>query len=259
MSMEIVASALRECRIEVEEIGGTLNVSKGSGLMARKANLDPNGVLERIDEATEIEARRLAAGYASGVEAVLLEPKRSKARDWTFVESAGSVLPRLEVRTFVDGVRDACGEEAWHEELADDVVLAWGMRLDHGSRVVTAPQFEDWGVSRDRVVAAARSLLFHMTRHAEWENGEWPESVYGLRVGDGWDSGRLLVIEDVFFSQVGSEWRFAVPKPDLVLAVATPDASEALAATAHEVYREAAYPLSDKVWCLRGGKPHMDG
>lgn len=246
-----IADKLRALRLEVEEVGGTLNVVQGSGLMAHRVNVDPSPPRD-LDES---ELRRWAAGYANAVKTVLLEPVRSKARHWSFVESTGSILPTIEARSFVEGVRDATGEDAWYEELPDDLVLAWTMRLDRGMRVVTRPQFEDWGVSRDRVVAAARSLLFHNTRESRWVEGDWPEPVRAIRVGDGYDAARILVVEDVFFSDVDKNWRFAMPEQDLLLAVASPDAADVLRSTAQARFEEAAYPLSPAVWRIQSGRP----
>lgn len=251
--MSLVVDALREQRLEVSQIDGTLNVAHGTGLMAHKANLEPTRLLSALADAAPLEAKRLTAGYASGVKAVLLEPVRSKARHWSFVESAGSVLPSIEVKSFTWGVADAAGEEALFDELGDDLVLAWTMRLDRGMRVVTRPQYDEWGVTRDRMVAAARSLLYHMTRDVDWESGDWPETVHAIRVGDGFDASRLLVVEDVFYSQLDVGWRFAVPEQNVLLAVSTPDATDALSEVARTMYKTAPYPLSDQIWRLEKG------
>ena len=249
--LTMICDKLRELRLEVQQVGQTLNVSQGAGLTAHKANIDPQPQAPRDPE-------RWAAGYAHGVKCVLLEPVRSRARQWSFVESAGSVLPTVEATSFVDGVRDAGGEEPWYEPLPDDLVFAWTMRLDHGMRVVTQRQFEDWGVSRDRVVAAARSLLFHQTREASWLSGDWTEDVRAIRVGDGHDAARILVVEDVFYSDVDASWRFAFPEPDLLLAVDTPDSIHALRAVARRRYEAAPYPLSPSVWRMERGRPILE-
>lgn len=251
--LSLVVDALREQRLEVSEVDGTLNVAQGTGLMAHKANLQPARLLAALADAPELQAKRLAAGYASGVKAVLLEPVRSKARHWTFVESAGSVLPTIEVRSFAWGVADAAGEEALIDEIGDELVLAWTMRLSRGMRVVTKPQYDEWGVTRDRMVAAARSLLFHMTRDVDWASGDWPETVYAIRVGDGFDASRILVVEDVFYSQLDVGWRFAMPEQNILLAVSTPDATDALSEVARTMYKTAPYPLSAQIWRLERG------
>jgi hypothetical protein len=186
---------------------------------------------------------------------VLLEPKRSDAAGWSFVESAGSVFPTIEAESFRAGVEHATGGDApWTQPLADGVVLAWVLRLDRGMRPLTATQFREWGVTADRVTSAGRSLLFHATRTTGWESA--PESpVRTLHVGDGFDAARLFVVEDVFFTDVDSRWRFAIPTPDSLLAVDSDAHLPALVEATRRQYEQADHPLSDAIWRLEKGKP----
>lgn len=248
--IEALTNALEARRLTVESVAGTLNVSQGKGIMAHKTNLDPAEFFSTLEDKDPAQRARKIAGYANGVKTVLLEPKRSDARNWSFVESAGSLLPTLEVDSFVDGVRDACGEPAWAQPLADDVIIAWQMRLNRGLRPVTAPQFDDWGVTKDRVVSAGRSLLFHRTRGQAWATLDGHEDVQIMRVGDGHDAARMLVAEDVFFCDIDRQWRFAIPQPDVLLAVSTEAAVGALEAAAHDLFDDAEYPLSRDIWQL---------
>lgn len=255
--IDSIAEALQNSNLEAENVDGTLNVTRGRGPMARRVNIDPTTFIQWASERDD-DGRDVAA-YARGVYAVLLEPKRSDARSWTFVESAGSVYPTIEVEAYRHGVRDASGgEDAWFQELADDLIVAWMMRLDRGMRPVTQAQFEDWGVTVDRVTSAGRSLLFHSTRNTDWKAGDWREPVRALRVGDGFDAARLFVAEDVFFTEVDSGWRFAFPDPDLLLAVNAPEHTDILAEETRRCFERADEPLSDRVWRLEKGLPVAD-
>jgi hypothetical protein len=253
---ENIAQALRAANLSVEVVEQTLNVTRGRGPMAQRVNLDPSDFIDWSSERPEETRRRDVSGYVRGVHTVLLEPKRSDAEQWTFVESAGSVLPTVEVESFRFGVRDATGGDApWAQPLAGDLVIAWAMRLDNGMRVVTEPQFDRWGVTEDRVKAAGRSLLFHSTRSTAWKAGDWKPPVRALRVGDGFDAARMFVVEDVFFSDVDRNWRFAIPDPDLLLAISGDDAIDILVEETRRCFERADEPLSDRIWRIEKGTP----
>lgn len=253
--IDLIIKSLASRRLEVEPVDGTLNVSQGTGIMARRANLDPSTFLEWLNEKPTETHERYIAGYTNGVKTVMLEPKRSKASEWTFVESAGSLLPSIEVESFVRGVDDATGgDPAWVQPFHDDLVVAWTMRLNHGIRAVTAHQVERWGVTEDRVVSAGRSLLFHHTQNVEWQPTQF-DGVQKVRAGDGHDAARLLIAEDVWFTDVDRSWRFAIPTPDLLMAVRRPEATDNLLRAARQEMDGSDYPLTDTIWKLTAKGP----
>lgn len=260
--IEILQKALIDVGVdEVHEVAGTLNVKQGKGPLARAVNIDPApaiGWLEAQSESGSILVGN-AASWANGVLTVLLEPKHSKARDWTFVESAGSILPTIERGGFALGVADANGgDPAWTQEIAGGLVRAWVLRLGRGLRPLTVGQVADWGVTEDRITAAGRSLLFHKTRQHEFKPTD-TNDVLTLSARDGHDAARLWIVEDAFFTEADRNWRFAIPHPDAVLAVRTPDHLDALRSATHVHYGHAMYPLSRELWKFGPGGPEPVG
>lgn len=257
--IEDLITALSARRLHAEEIGGTINVRHGTGPTAQAANVDPAPFIEWLGARPEAARSRDIAAWANGVLTTMLEPRHSDARQWSFVEAAGSIYPTIEGAGFVHGVRDATGgDPAWVLEMDDDgdIVIGWVLRLGRGLRPLTTGQFDDWGVTRDRVVAAGRSLLFHSTRERRWATTE-DARVLELCVGDGHDAARILVAADVFFGEIDDAWRFAIPHPDVLLAVRTPDDAAALAEVAHDRLGRSDYPLDARPWQLapRGPRP----
>lgn len=262
---------LQNFRLHVERIADTLNVSHGEGLMAHKANLDLTSLFEHLQNTPtgpdqQAQQDRLIAGYASGVLHVLLEPARSRARDWTFIESTGGITPNIEVNTFALGAEAASGEPAFVLPLNDapdnDLVIAYIIHLNRGLRVLSIPQKSDWAVSQDRITSAARSLLYHKTRETRPRpyDDKFP-SVMALETGDGYDAARALVFADAFYHDVTDATRFALPSQNTFLFTHTntPEARAQLEqATAH-AFAQADYPLSPQIFQFTSGKPTPAG
>ncbi len=248
--------ALRSRRLDVEAVEDTFNVSQGSGIMAHKANIDPRPLLEYLDD-SDRELRRDIAGYVSGVKHVLLEPSRSSADEWSFVESAGGLVPSLEVPTFQLGVQAAADEPAWTLDFDDDLVVAYFVQLDRGLRVVTQPQFDGWGISADRLTSGARSILFHKTRELDFQPLDSFESVYRLHSGDGYDAARCFVVSDAFYSRVDDGLRFGMPSPDHFICVFDSDAESIgeLSEAIDEIYETVDYPLTDQIFEFDASQP----
>ena len=257
--IEAAAQALRELRLEAERIGDTLNVTQGRGRMAVKANLDMDPLLERLDGVADpVERARHLGGFASGVKGVLAEPPRSKAREWTYEMTAGRMLPNLESDAFLLGVAAASEDEAWHTRFSEDLILTVYVELDRGLRVLTRQQVEAWGATDDRIYSAARSMLFHKTRQARRAPLEQTPRVHELRVGDGFDAARSIVVTEVFFTELDeASFRFAAPHQDALLYVQGTDdeALTQLQAATQAAYAEADYPLSPRLYRLDGNRP----
>jgi hypothetical protein len=257
--IEAVSARLVAGRVEVARVADTLNVKFGVGLVAHKANIDPSTLLERLAGEPEQGHARLIAGFVSGVKAVLGEPINSKAASWEFRQAAARLMPGIEVDTFVLGAQ-AAGEDPWVIELGEGLVQAFFLELDRGSRVVSRAQVAGWGTTRDRMEVAARSMLFHKTREiAQREPVSEHPGVWKIRVGDGWDASRGVVIPDMYFSEIDEpRYRFATPHQDLVLYTqedGTGAPSAALALAAEAAYAEAAYPLTARIFSLKDHMP----
>ena len=253
-----IESALKGRRLHVSRVEDTFNVRQGQGPLATKAHVDPRPLLEvRADD--PFVWRRQVAGFASGVKHVLLEPKRSDAGSWEFVDSAGGLLPTIQSDTFSLGVEAACGEQAWTLPFCDDLQVAYLVRLPNGLRPVTVPQVEHWGVSEDRVTSAARSLLFHKTRQLSFKPYRDLSQVRRLKAGDGHDAARCLVVGDAFYSEVGDDFRFSLPTPEHFLCVhqKSPETLAQLRQATAEVLADTDYPLTEKLFRFRLGKPEL--
>lgn len=261
--LEELDRALREERLDVERVEDTFNVRLGTGIMAQRAHIDPQSLFEELADLGDKDQtlrRRQIAGFASGVKHVLLEPARSPGRQWDFIRSAGGLLPTIEVTSFTEGVRQAAGESAWTRDFFDDLRLAYIIRLTRGLRVLTEPQMNDWGVSADRVTAAARSLLFHRTRDLRPQKFESFSKVYRLQGGDGHDAARCLVIADAFFTEIDDSFRFTIPTPNHLLFTYHDDPasiSELRTAT-DEVLSENTHILTGQIFRVQSGKPMPD-
>jgi len=254
---QTLEESLREERLEVETVGGTLNLSRGSGAMEAKANVDPRPFLEEIDGLEKPDRRRRLAGYVRGIRHVLLEPADSDADQWAFKTAAGTLAMSLEVDSFVDGVEAAAGSPAWFDELDRDLVYVYLLELDMGMRIVTRDQFDRWEASRDRVVEGARSMLYHKAQtESPVELSDHP-AVEQLRVGDGFDAARCLVLDDLLWGELDASSRLAMPTPDDLYFVreGTDEHVEALRRATRTRFERADYPLSQAIFRFERGEP----
>ena len=254
--MDEIEAALTARRLNVERVEDTFNVSKGKGISAHKAHVDPRPLIEELPDDGD-KRRRSIAGFARGVQHVLLEPSRSSAGEWDFVESAGGLMPSVEVPAFGLGVEAAAGKPAWLKDFPGDLVVSYFIKLDRGLRVLTEPQVDRWGVSSDRITAGARSILFHNTRNLDFQPVDDSEPVHRLRAGDGYDAARCFVVADAFYSDIDDGFRFAMPSPDHFLCVFddTEEALGQLSQAARSVYEESDEPLTTQLYRFETSKP----
>ncbi len=255
--LEALESKLGERRLEVEEVEGTFNVKAGRGITAAKANVDPAPLWKVLEDAPEAGHERLLAGYVSGVKHVLLEPKRSDAREWDYVKSAGRLLPNIEVHTFRLGAEAAAGEPPWTVPFHEDLVVAYFIDLDMGMRVLTEAQVDGWSASNDRVSSAARSLLFHKSRNLTPEKLDDFEGVEKIHTGDTYDAMRCIVVADIFFGDFDDSYRFSMPTQDALLFTRGDDDAlvEALRAATDAHVDRADYPLTRSIYAFETGRP----
>ncbi len=255
--IEQIVERCRQTHLDIERVADTINVSRGRGGGGARSNVDPLPFVEEWVDAPEEARRRAVAGYVSGIEHALLEPADSEADTWDFSESAGGLLMRLETESFRDGVEAATGSAPWTQPFHGDLVLVFLIELDMGMRVLDEPQFERWSVTPDRVVSGARSMLFHKANPADPSTLEDYEGVEHLRVGDGCDAARALVLDELFFGEIDDSSRVALPgSDDLLLVRSGDDASyEALEAAAQAYYDEADCPLTPSLFGFEKRKP----
>lgn len=252
---------LAALNVHVTRVEDTFNVALGQGPLAHRANVDPAALVARLEgtaaEQDEWTLDRLVAGYASGVQHVLLEPARSKASEWSFIESAGGLMPNIEVDTFCLGAEAASGEAPWVQPFLGDMVVSYLVHLTRGLRVLSAPQVERWGTTADRVTSGARSMLFHRTRELRFVPHEGFTHVQALHGGDGYDAVRATVVADVFFGDTDSTTRIAMPTQDLLLIVfkGTDEAVAELREATAQAVQKASYPLSDQIFAFKSSKP----
>lgn len=245
--MNSLITALERLGLQVAEIDGTLNVRTGTGPGDSAANIDPSG----FDLSSDDSATR---AFCEGVFDALCEPPRSRASQWTFVETAGSFVPVVRPAGWAQGVGAANGGDAAFVRSADGgLECGWLLRLSRGTRPLTARQVAEWGVPHERIEAAGRSLLYHMTRDAPLAPHPEVLGVRRLCLGDGFDSGRVFVVEDVYFGDLGPDTRYALPSADELL-IAPQSHAEALLAAALQGVSNAVRPLSSSLFRLERGQ-----
>ncbi len=260
--LDALIKALEAQRIAVEPIAGTLNLTRGKGLTASKANIDPAPLFTRLEEAEdEATTQRLLAGYVSGVSLTLMEPPNSKASAMSYEQIAGRMMPNIEVDTYILGVKAASGFEPWYVPFTDGLIQVVYLNLDRGMRPLTQDQVERWGATDDRIFSAARSMLFHKTRHALIEPvDEAHPDIKRVTMGDGYDAARGMVLTDVFFSELDEQrFRFAMPSQDVILFTElTKDEPERLTdlkEAAKGLFNKTNYPISSDIYKLNSTRP----
>jgi hypothetical protein len=258
--MDSLEARLADRRLEVDRVENTLNVKAGSGITAAKTNIDPAPLWAVLEDSDPSGHERLIEGYVSGVKHVLLEPKRSKASQWDYVQSAGRLLPNVEVHTFLLGAEAAAGEPPWTLDFHEDLVIAYLVDLDMGMRVLTESQVERWSASSERITAASRSMLFHKSRNLTPELLGDFEGVEKINAGDSYDAMRSIVVADVFFSEFDDSYRFSMPTQHALLFVRGHDDEqlEQLRAATDAHFDNATYPLSRSIYGFEVGRPVLD-
>lgn len=251
---QAAAQALEHQNLDVSVEGQALLVSRGRGRLKRQASLTLSTLTSYLDDHPAAGQRRAAAGFANGVRAVLNEPARSDAAQWDFVKCAGRLTPSLEHRSFAIGATEAADEEPWLQPFSDELCVAYHIELDRGTRLVTAPQFERWGVTAERITAASRSLLFYKTAQSAYHGQFEPHPPSGgmrYTMGDGYDAARALILNDLDYQRARRGIVFTMPHQDLLLMRDLTDDGEALDTfmrAASDAYHAASYPLTRRLY-----------
>lgn len=240
--MQMLIEALEARGISVTPFEHTFNLVRGEGPTAHRVNV----------ELPEVVAEEIHA-FVAGVEAVMSEPGRSNARGWDYRKTAARVSPNLVTQAFLRGANLASGGDPVFEvAFADGLALVVFVQLDRGTRLITVGQVQDWGATSDRVVAAARSLLYHHTGRPTWEPVEGP--VFRLSGRDEYQAVRAIVFEDLFFGDTSPRFRFGMPAQDAFYFTKTddPEAVEILKGVIHRHHAAAQMPLSKEVFAFDG-------
>ncbi len=249
--LDELQTTLNARKLNVERVNQTFNTSQGKGVMA---NIDPSALAGVMPDDEAARSRHLQA-YAAGVKHVLLEHSRSTADQWSFVDTAGRLLPVIMPSPYLLGVEAAAGHPPWTQPFVDDLHFAYLIRLDRGLRVLTTNQTQRWGVSDDRISSAARSLLFHRTRDLSFQPLEDSLPVHRLKGGDGHDAARCQVVADAFYTRVDSDFRFALPSPNHFLCVFQSSSTPSLQKACDSVYVSADIPLTSRLFRFETGTP----
>ena len=241
-------------KVLAERVADSVNLVRGEGPTAHRVNVDLGTFQDALpDEDVEIAIRR----YADGIVAVMMEPGRSIAASWDFARTVARVSPRIVPRAFLSGAAAALGgDQAFSVPFHDELSMVVIVELDRGSRILTRSQVNAWGATDDRVVAAARSLLFHRTHDARWaQRGDGP--VYELSTVDDERAVCSTVFADVFYSELKPSARFGIPARDTLLFVLedTSDNLEALKVEVDRALRHADFPLTRSLFGFESGLP----
>lgn len=257
--MNRLEAILVERRAKVTRNQGQLHVQFGRSLTAAKADIDPGALWPVLEDAPEAERERLIQGFASGVHNVLLEPRRSKAKQWDYKEAAGTLVPNIEVFTFRLGA-EAAGSPAWTIDFHEDLIVAYYFELNIGRRVLSQAQFERWSATASQVTSAARSILYHKSRDASPEPVENFSGVEIVHMGDEYDAIRSIIVVDLFFGDFKDSFRFTMPSQDALLYVKgnAPEQLDALREASDAHFEAADYPLSRSIYTFERGQPILD-
>lgn len=259
--IEALLEALRAEKLDADLVAGTINVTRGAGRTASKANLDPHDLFERLGKEADMNAlrqRQLLAGYVSGVSLSLREPSNSRASSLSYEQLAGGMLSNIEIDTFSLGVEAVHGVAPWSAPFApvDGLIQVVYLSIDRGMRPLTLDQVERWGATDDRIYSAARSMLFHRTRDVTLDPVAQHDHVRRVHHGDGYDAARSMVLTDVFFSDLDeSTFHFAIPSQNhLLFTQASPGDDPAkldeLSKLASSLLADAKYPLSSNIYTI---------
>ncbi len=251
-----LVEALRVEKVEVEQIANTLNAVRGTGPFAHHVNLDLDSFETTVNSRPEASLDATIRAFARGVATVMSEPARSPARSWDFARTASRMVPNLVTSAFLEGaVAASGGDPAFSVPFHEDVHLIVVLHIDRGLRLLTRGQVDGWGATNDRVVAAARSLLFHNTRDARWES--IADTPVRRMIGMEQNAVRSLVFADVFYSDVGPRMRFGIPTEDEFFFVEddTAENVQALKTAVESASTESLDRLTTAIFGFESGHP----
>jgi hypothetical protein len=198
--------------------------------------------------------RRLLCSFADGVAAAALAPRQVTVQELAFETIAGRILMRLEGPLFIEGMRAADAEAPAHQPWHDGLHIVYWLDTDRGQRPLPQSRFAAWGITLDQLHCAARSILFHRSRHADLAPLPAFPTVERLSVGDGFDAARALVLEEIDWQRAADGLRVAIPDAATLLIQPLSAPAADLRAAAEALHAAAAHPLSAACFTQRGSK-----
>lgn len=193
---------------------------------------------------------------AAGLEAAIKAPGRLVPGE-TLRDGLKALLPRLERARFVaayNAVKAGAGlgtdAHLLHTPLGGGLVAVHvedeGWKFTH----FLEGRCAGWDTTAGTVLSAARSNLYHREAldHTACE----------VALGDGYDAGRAVLIDDVFYDRGGPDGvEIAVPGRDLLMVA--PKGGSLSRVAVQQAYATARYPISPAVFrSLRGALTRVD-
>lgn len=252
---DLIHTYLRELGHEPTRRGDTLVHRRGHGARRVETSVDLASLSETLadfDGRTEANAAAAARGIAAMFEA----PTSDQGDSYSYIDVTSCLLPHLECRGFVEGVRAAGGELPWIREWQPDHFFVYYIEVDEGLRLLSAAQAENWQVHPERIEKAASSILFHRTGYRRWERQERGGlAVDVLRIGDGADAARGAILDLLDYDRASGELLFAFPSADELLFVEAEACGEqAFRELVESEFAAAAIPRSEQLFRWRKGR-----
>lgn len=236
----MLRAALEQFRLVATDTDDGLRVVHGKGAQARSAF---------VPGTRSGASRADCIAYAAGVKAALARPLLTAVADWSFTEVAGRLVPTVERAAYREGFLDGGGGVPWEQPFADrsELRVHYYVELDQGHQLLTHAQVAAWGVTDDRIMSAARSLLYHKTMQGGVERH--PSGADWYRLGDGYDAARALTLPDLDYARTRAGVACAAPSAyDLLVVDLEGIDRESFGATVAELFERSDYPLSDQVY-----------
>jgi len=240
MHLDRLRALLASVRLELTERDGSFAISWEKRTYPL-ATLPLDGLVDGA-----IEAELLAV--AAGIEAAIKAPGRLVPGE-ALREGTQHVLGRIERARFADAynaIVDGAGTgpekhllfQPFGANLITTYVEDEGWKFIH----LVRGRFEGWRTTPGTIHAVARSNLYHREPVA-YDARE-------VHLGDGYDAGRAILIDDVFYDRVGPDGaEIAIPSRDLLLVA--PAGARLSPAVVRQAYETAKYPISPDILLFR--------
>ena len=196
---------------------------------------------------TALKAELLAV--AAGFEAAIKAPGRLVPNE-SLREGARHILPRIERARFAeayDAVVDAAGgdpsRKLLYQSFGDGLITTYvedeGWKFVH----LVRGRFDAWQTTIGTIHSVARSNLYHREA-VDYHARE-------VMHGDGYDAGRAVLIDDVFYDRIGPDGaEIAVPGRDLLMVA--PGGGRLVPEAVRQAFESARYPISPEILVFRG-------
>jgi hypothetical protein len=250
--MASLVDHIKSRRLLVTEIDGILNLRSGPGPRAQTACIDASSWIEDLVELSEFARPQAIASYGRGVRAGLSVSSRDRSWKWSFKEAAGRLLPSLETSRYCSAVDAVFQQRCVRLQIADCLAQVVQVETDQGRRPLCEEDLARWSSSQDRVMAAARSMLFHRTQRAKITPSEESSHLYAAIHGDNYDTARYLVLSDFLFGELESPFWFAAPSLGCLYFAQSSETATALRAATQSTFETATEPISKDLFTYDG-------